>query len=307
MNDALARRSGRGFSLLEVVLVLFILGILAAVLAPSVQEVVLRSRSEAETRTLDEIASTITASFQSTDLTNLNVAALPGTIGAADSPTTFSTSTTPTYALPATTDWFVKVARLRGATPQVGAPPLPTAAQPELARIAFNRIGNPRLLVAAPNETGRQRFLLVSLTAPASQLTLPAYEASPEWFDALWNHDWENRSGGLPLYWSGRLTPAQASAWKQGSGGLTQIHRLVVRRIALPKFQFTVNNNHATETAWLSFNHTTPAFTAPASSGANVSPEILGGRLITLNRGTSWPGVEALRFHLQANDAATLQ
>lgn len=300
------RRVARGFSLLEVVLVLFVLGLLAASLAPSVQDIVVRGRRDAEVRSLDDLANTVTASFQSTDLTNLNVAAMPGTIGSGDSPTTFSTTTSASYTSTAATDWFAKVARLRGVTPQVGVAPTPTA-QPELARIAFNAIGNPRLLIAAPNETGRQRFLLVSLTATASQLTLPAYESNAAWFDTLWNHDWENRSGGLPASWSGRITPAQASAWTTGGGGTTQIHRLVVKRITLPKFRFTVNNNHATEIAWLSFNNTSQAFTAPANSGANVSPEILGGRLITLNRGTNWPGVEALRFHISANDAVTLQ
>lgn len=300
------RRGTRGFSLLEVVLVLFVLGLMAAALTPSVQEVITKGRRDAEARSLDELAATVTASFQETDLTNLNLAALAGTIGAGDSPTTFSSSTSASYTATGTTDWFAKVARLRGITPQIGSPPT-AAAQPELARIAFNGVGNPRLLLAAPTESDRQRFLLVSLTAPGTQLVLPAYEANAAWFDAIWNHDWENRSGGLPAYWSGRLTAPQAAAWTAGSGGTTQIHRLVVRRITLPKFRFTVNNNHATETAWLSFNNTAQAFTAPANSGANVTPEILGGRLITLNRGTSWPGVEALRFHVSANDAVTLQ
>lgn len=298
------RRVLRAFSLLEVVLVLFVIGALAAVLTPSVRDIIEKGRSDAERRTLAELADTIVASFQCTDLTNLNVAALPGTIGTSDSPTTFATSTNG-YASVGATDWFAKVARLRGITPQAGA--LSASAQPEVFRIAFNAIGNARWLFAAPTEGGRQRFLLVSLTARSEQLALPAYEANAAWFDAIWNHDWENRSANLPAYWSGRLTPAQFSAWTAGTGGLTQTHRLCVRRITLPKFRFTVNNNHVSENAWLSFNNTTQAFTAPANSGANVSPEILGGRLITLNRGSTWPGVEALRFHLQANDAATLQ
>ena len=99
----------------------------------------------------------------------------------------------------------------------------------------------------------------------------------------------------------------QLAAWTQGSGGLTQIHRLCIRRIVLPKFTVTVNNNHATDSAFISFNNTTPAFTAPANSGANVTPEILGGRLITINRGTSLPGVEALRFRLRENATITVQ
>jgi prepilin-type N-terminal cleavage/methylation domain-containing protein len=296
----------RAFSLLEVVLVLFVLALLAAALTPSVQDMILRGQREAESRTMDELARTITASFQATDLTNLNIAALPGSIGVGDSPTNFSSSTGAPYTSTAASDWFAKVGRLRGVTPQIGRPPT-AAVQPALAQIAFNAAGNPRLLFVAPGETGQQRFLLVSLTARSEQLALPAYDPGAAWFDAIWNHDWESRSATLPAYWSGRLTPAQAAVWTQGSGGLTQVYRLCVRRISLPKFRFTVNNNHATENAWLSFNNLTQAFTAPANSGANVSPEILGGRLIILNRGTTWPGVEALRFQLSANDAVTLQ
>ena len=286
------------------VLVLFVLGALAAALTPSVREIIERGRRDAEARTLDELAATVTASFETTDLTNLNIAALPGTIGTGDSPTIFSAST---VAPPATTDnasWFAKVARLRGLTPQVGLVP---DAQPELARIAFNPLGNPRLLFAAPDESGRQRFLLVSLAARSEQLALPGYEASAAWFDALWQHDWESRTALLPALWQSRLTAAQSAAWHQDSGGLTQVHRLIVRRIVLPKYRVTVNNNHPTDQAFVSFNATPNAFVAPANSGATGTPEILGGRLVTLNRGPAWPGVEALRFHLRENATVTVQ
>lgn len=300
------RRVLRGFSLLEIVLVLFVLGILAAAMTPAVRDLVEKGRREAELRTLDELANTITASFENTDLTNLNLAALPGTIGAADTATTFSNATGAGYATTLITDWFVKVARARGITPQIGVAPSPTA-QPALAQIAYNPTGNPRFLFAGPNEAGRQRFLLVSLTARSEQLALPAYEATAAWFDALWNSDWESRSAPAPAYWSGKLTPAQLAAWTQGGSGLTQVYRLCVRRIVLPKFTVTVNNNHATDSAYVSFNNIPTAFTAPANSGANVTPEILGGRLITINRGTSPPGVEALRFRLRENPTITVQ
>jgi prepilin-type N-terminal cleavage/methylation domain-containing protein len=67
------RRHPGGFTLLEVVLVLFVLGALAAVLAPSARDIIERSRREAEGRALEELAGTITASFENTDLSNLNV------------------------------------------------------------------------------------------------------------------------------------------------------------------------------------------------------------------------------------------
>ena len=296
----------RGFSLLEVVLVLFVLGILAAALAPSVRDIVERGQRDAEAKSLDELTAGITASFEQTDLTGLNLAALPGTIGPGDTVTVFSTSTSAAYATTGTNDWFAKLSRLRGITPQIGAAPTP-AVQPELARIAFNNLGNPRLLIAGPAEAGRQRFLLVSLMARSDQLVLPAYESSAAWFDAIWQNDFDSRTATPPAHWSGRLTPAQLATWSSGSAGMTQVSRLCVRRIVLPKFRVTVNNNHATEAAFVSFNNTPNAFSAAANSGANVSPEILGGRLVIINRGAAWPGVEALRFNLRENPTITLQ
>jgi prepilin-type N-terminal cleavage/methylation domain-containing protein len=297
-------RGGQGFTLLELVLVLFIVGVLAAALAPSVRDVVDQGRRAAEVRSIEELAGTINASFESTDLTSLNVAAMPGAIGASDSPTVFSAATTAFYTTTEDSAWFAKVARLRGVTPQVGVAP---GAQPEVARIAFNPLGNARLLFAGPDEAGRQRFLLVSLMARGEQLALPAYETGAAWFDALWNQDWESRTATLPALWQSRLSAAQISAWHQGSGGQTQVHRLIVRRIVLPKYRVTVNSNHPTEQVFVSFNNSPNAFSAAANSGATSTPEILGGRLITINRGTAWPGVEALRFHLRENASVTVQ
>lgn len=297
-------RALRAFSLLEIVLVLFVLGTLAALLSPSTRDIIERTRRDSEVRTLGELAATIEGSFQNTDLSNLNIAALPGTIAPTDTPTAFSTSTTERYATTDFPSWFVKAAKLRGITPQVGVAP---AAQPELAKLTFNAVGNPRLLFAGPNETGQQRFLLVSLVARSEQLTPLAYDPSTGWFDAIWNHDWESRTATLPGYWQSNLAPSQVAAWQQGSAGLTQVHRLIVRRIVLPKYRVTVNNNHPTEQAFVSFNNTPNAFTAAANSGATNTPEIFGGRLITINRGPAWPGVEALRFHLRENATVTVQ
>lgn len=299
-------RTARGFSLLEVILVLFVVGTLAAALAPSVRDVIERTRREAEARSLDEIVATIGQSFESTDLTNLNIAALPGMIGGSDVPTSFSVATSGGYTTTTATDWFTKIARLRGITPQLGAAPS-AIQQPELARIAFNPVGNPRWLFIGPAESGRQRFLLVSLMARPEQLNVPAYAATTAWFDAIWNQDWESRTGSLPALWSSQLSAAQVNAWVPGAGTLSWTNRLVVRRIVLPKFRVTVNNNHASENAYLAFNNTSAALVAPAASGVNVSQEILAGRVVSVFRGTAAPGVETLRFSIRENATVTLQ
>ena len=80
-----------------------------------------------------------------------------------------------------------------------------------------------------------------------------------------------------------------------------------MQRIVLPKFMVTVNNNHPTNNAYLSFNDTSNAFTAAANSGATTTAEILGGRLVTVNQGTSWPGVQALQFRIHENATVTIQ
>lgn len=293
-----------GFSLLEVVLVVFVLAMIAAALAPSAKEIGERGRLEAEAKALAELERTIVASFEEGDLPNLNVAAVPGQIGPSDTPTTFSTATSGTYGNTQPSDWYAKVARLRGLTPQFGTAP---ASQSELARITRNAVGNTRWLFVGPAEVGRQRFLLVSLMGRSDQLAMPAYEANAAWFDAIWNNEWEGRSATPPAYWAGRLTPAQLAAWNEGTSGMTRTHLLRVRRIVLPKFRVAVNNNHPAESAFVSFNGVSPAFTAPAASGASTTPEILGGRLVTVHRGTTWPGVEALRFRLHENPTVTLQ
>ncbi len=294
------------FSLLEIVLVLSVIAILSSVLLPSARGLIAQTQRDAESRALQSLAKTITASFQSSDLSLLNVAALPGTIGPADLPTDFSVSTSVNYNTTTDSHWFAKVARAQGISPLIGVAPS-RSAQPELARIAYNQTGNPRWLFAAADETGKQRFLLVSLSGRPDQLVVPPYESSSAWFDAIWNHDWESRTAELPDFWLSRLSSDQISTWLQSPGGLSRVNQFCVQRIVLPKYQLSVNNNHLTEQAFVSFNNQPAAFTAAANSGANLSPEILSGRLITINRGSVWPGVEALRFHLRENATVTVQ
>jgi prepilin-type N-terminal cleavage/methylation domain-containing protein len=296
----------RGFSLLEIILVLSVIAILTGVLLPSARGIITQSQRDAESQALNKLAELISASFESPDLSLLNIAAFPGSIGPADSPTLFSDSTIADYGTTTNSHWFAKVARAQGITPQIGVAPS-TSSQPELARIAYNQTGNPRWLFAAPAESGKQRFLLVSLSGRREQLTVPVFESTVLWFDAIWNHDWESRTAGLPDYWVNRLSPDQVAAWLQSPGGLSRVNQFCVQRIVLPKYRLSVNNNHPTEHAFVSYHNQPAVFTAAANTGANLTPEILSGRLVTINRGSVWPGIEALRFHLRENATVTVQ
>ncbi len=291
------------FSLLEVLLVLLIMGVMATAILPSARETIEGAREAAEAKSLDELAATITASFEETDLQNRNVAALPGTIGTGETATEFSTGNEG-YATTNAASWFAKVARLKGVTPVVGVAP---NAQPALAALTFNSLGNPRLLFAGPAEAGQQRFLLLSLEGGAAQYAVPANDGTAAWFDAVWNHDWESRTADVPAYWRAVLSAPQVAAWSAGSAGLTQVHRLLVRRLVLPKYTVTVNNNHPANAAWVAAGDVPDVLAAPANSGANVSPEILAGRLVTVRQGAAPPGTEVLRFRLHENATVTLQ
>ena len=166
-RDALIRAHGRrallAFSLLEIVLVLFVLGALAAALTPSVRDIIEKSRRDSEVRTLEELATVIAQSFDTTDLTNLNVAALPGTIAATDSPTIFSASTTalyPTQGAGACFEvaWRVGLAGQRTRIVDTGR---------ELQRGVFVQLiaGGATLGIYAFNPDSGSRYVIVSLGA----------------------------------------------------------------------------------------------------------------------------------------------
>jgi hypothetical protein len=166
-------------------------------------------------RALEELAGTITASFENTDLSNLNVAALPGTIAADRLADLFSASTTGLYTTTDNSAWFAKVARLRGLTPQVGTAP---AAQAGTGAHRVQRAGKFRLLFAAPDEAGSPTFPPRQSRGAQRTARAAGLRKQAAWFDAIWNHDWESRTATLPAFWQSRLSAAQIAAWQQGSG-----------------------------------------------------------------------------------------
>ncbi len=311
-----------GFTLIELVCVCAVIGILLATATPSIGRQVWLARVAAETATLQTFAIAAQASFESSDLEGTNLAALPGSIGAGVDPTVFSTSTDPS-ALPGTTtaaDWFAKLGRQMGGLPQIGVAPTP-ALQPQLADILLNRCGNPRLLLLGPaNEAAQQRFLLVSLVAPAEQLALPPWPnpANPQdpanlaLFNDLWNTSWTSPAAVLPPSWTAALSPAQAQAWLGGGAGGRRLWQLCVQRIVCPKYTITINNTHPTDNGYVYYNFqgavAGSSATIPANSGTMVIPNVLFGRLVQAYRGPSAATAQLFsQFSLRDNNEITLQ
>jgi hypothetical protein len=179
------------------------------------------------------------------------------------------------------------------------------------------------MLIAGPTaEPGRQRYLLISLMVPDSKgLVIPLRNNNPTdqaaWFDAIWNNNWENEGGALPAYWTNPsfgnpnvLLPEQQAAWAQGSGGTTNCHCLIVKRIVQPKYTITVNNTAAGKYGFVAFD--TPAniqFTVDPGPPVSSPEDVLAGRLVIFSYATNStpPGTEAFRVNISENTAFNLQ
>jgi prepilin-type N-terminal cleavage/methylation domain-containing protein len=314
------RRAG-GFTLIELVCVCAVLAILLASLTPAVGLQFVRARVRAETAALQTLAAAAQATFESTDLEGTNLAALPGAVPSGVDATAFSPSLDPGFA-PATTnafDWFAKLARQLGNVPLLGVAPTP-ALQPQVAQVLFNPQGNARALLAGPfGEAGQQRFLLLSLVAPAGALALPPWPnpsnsqdpANLALFADIWNTDWTNPAAALPPTWTAALSPAQVRAWQGGGAG--RLWQLCVQRIVCPKYTVTVNNTHPADSCYVYYNlnGTTAGGSAvvPANAGTAVISGLYAGRTIQAYRGTAPPPSAQLfsQFILRDNAELTLQ
>ncbi len=277
----------RGFALLlEIIIGLFIVGLLAGAFFSNVPERIINERIAAEDASLDELALAIHQSLLSTDLSRTNIAAISGEIGPDDTPTAFSTSTSPAYAGTSPSDWFAKIAYLHGTVVAIGAPPT-AESQPAVARILYNSMNQPRLLFIRPTVRDENvQLMLMSLLATPQQLVLPPYEASDAWFDAIWNHDFTKRTLQVPAAWNVLLPVAELAAWNRGNGG-SKLNRLRVVRITIPKFVFNVNNNDSTNFGWVYWNNGGGRFESRPESGATSTRPIISGRLVRCASGTN--------------------
>jgi prepilin-type N-terminal cleavage/methylation domain-containing protein len=312
-----------GFTLIELACVCAVIGIMLATLAPVIGFQILQARVNAETAALQNLAAAVQASFESPDLEGTNIAAITGNIPAGVDATNFSSSTD-TTVVPSTTntyDWFAKVARQMGDTPQVGLAPTPVL-QPQVASVLVNSNGNTRLMLIGPtNEAAQQRFLIVSLIAAPGQFAIPPLPnpsnlqdpADLTLFNDIWNTNWTSRAAVLPSSWTAALTSAQVQAW-QGSGSSSgHLWQLCVQRIVCPKYTITVNDTHPTDNCYVDYNingSTAGSMaTAAANSGVVVIQGVYFGRLIQAYRGSAPPPAAQLfsQFNLRDNAEITVQ
>lgn len=297
----------RAFTLLEILGALAIMAIIAAVTLPGINQRLIETKIAEEDARLDAIKAELLRSLDSDDFDQVNIAALAGEVPTAAVLTTFSTSTAATYTATATGDWFAKIARLRGASVTGSAPT--RSAQPAVADVLLNSFDRPRMLFVGPSETGKQRFLLVSLVSRTEQLVMPAYENTAAWFNAIWDHEWNTTSGGLPSYWTSnsRLSAAQITAWG-GSAAGTMTNRLRVMKITVPRYKLTISNTHVSTNGYVYYNGSSNVITADAGTGVTVSPEILAGRTIRVLKGSTLASAsEMSRFQLRQNTDILIQ
>lgn len=288
--------TARAFTLIEALIVVAIMAIVATITFSDSLEAVIRKKVENEDQALALIERDIRASFENPDFSETNIASLDKEIGSGDLPTTFSTSTNPSYTNTSKTDWFAKVARIRGTSVDTSKPPTRNQ-QPELSRILYNSTGHARLLVAHTQEQDKQRFMLISLMAHPDELSMPAYDGSDAWFDAIWNTDFTNRAQRLPNELQTSLTREQVDQWNGDTSG-TNLYHLRVKRITLPRYTITINNNHPSKAAWISANGGQYNLMSAANSGSITSTRLLGGRQIRVTCGDQTQPGTAQQTHL---------
>jgi prepilin-type N-terminal cleavage/methylation domain-containing protein len=303
-------RGTAGFSLIELLVCSFILLILLSAALSLGPTTLLQRAIDAEDSELSRLETSFTLSLESSDFNGTNLSAIPGELPTGGFATAFSSS----LAIPtgtAANDWFAKLAKVQGIIAQIGVAPT-RAAQPALAKILLNGRDNPRYCFVAPAEDDRQRFILCSILGETA-LTLPSNCSDPAFFDALWNADFNTNALGLPGYWITNLTAPQQAAWTGAQGGGSNLPRVRLRRITIPKFSVTVNNNHPTSGCWVYWNEGGKRLESlpgtgvtPTATSAKIA--ILEGRQVVVKIGaTELAALEKYRINLRKNTSVTVE
>ena len=317
------RGSQAGELLIMTLLAVAILAVLAGMIVPVMQNRIDDLRLSGERDALGSLASDISATFDSTSY-DLNISALPNTgLPAGTTFTTFNSASDlqgGAYSASYIVDgagWQARLAARRGMTAPTAGTTIVPATGSEFSRLVFNSFGTQRCLLVGPSgESGRQRYLLVSLMAPAFRgLVFPSGDPT-QLFNAIWDQGWESSTAQIPSLWSTGLSTAAAASWNAVStGNRTNAARFVVARVTQPKYTFLLANNSTSDTAWVDIGPLGNAMVALPGSGvtssasvAGLSSGILQGRLIVIRRGAdAASATEVQRFFIYADVSVTLQ
>ena len=286
----------------------------------------IRGATATEDAALANLKVDIENSFEARELSTLNLGvvsnpgmvaggALTDDLDATITATTFSTSTAPSYGAITGSEWFARIARLRGHAVAVGGA-VSKSSQPALYDLLFTASDRPRLLIKGPAEPHQQRYILMSVVGRFDELVLPAYQNTKAWFDDIWDTRWERTDATLPATWTAALTPAQAAAWNIDSPGRSRLPRLRVVRITQRRHDLVVNCLHPTDQVWVAYNTLTtytPGVTAApptafaAGSGANTVSGVLEGRVVRLWVGATWAGAKPAEQTIRGRTVYTAQ
>jgi type II secretory pathway pseudopilin PulG len=295
-----------GFSLIELLVCSFIMMILLSAALSLGPAALLQRAIDAEDLELNRLEAAFLLSLESSDFDGTNLSAIPGELPMGGIATAFSSS----LAIPTATaanDWFCKLAKVQGIAVDTRISPT-RSAQPALSRILLNGRDNPRYCFIGPADDDRQRFILCSILGETA-LTFPSNCSDPLFFNALWNADFNTNATQLPEYWTTNLTALQQAAWTGAQGGGSNLPRVRLRRITIPKFSVTVNNNHATSGCWVYWNE--GRLESLAGTGVKLTPihnAILEGRQVVVKIGaTELAALEKYRINLRKNTSVTVE
>jgi len=314
----------RGEFLLMLVIAVAIVGVLAGILAPVLANKLDDAQIRSEAATLKSLRKDFEATYDAADYNNLNETSVPGSgLPAGTLFTTFDPGTgiaLRIYAKAVVVDpvgWVTKLAQQRGVSSYLIGASYSALTQSQYTAVAFNPYQVQRCLVIGPTgETGRQRYLLISLMAPPYRTLIFPTADSTQTFDSIWDQSWESTQAQAPASWSSLLTPDQYSLWNTASSNnRTNASRLLVERIVQAKYALTLANNSQTDTAWVDIGPATNAIAAAPNSGTVLSSSlagfgsgILAGRIIVVRRGPSAAAAyEVQRFFLYSDVNLTVQ
>ena len=318
-----ANEGDRGELLLMTLLAVAILATLAGMIVPVVANRIDDLRLSSERSMLESFSRDLVATFDATSF-DQNISSLPSTgLPSGTVLTAFNGASalqgsiySATYTLDPT-GWQARLGVRRGMSSQPAGSILSPSVGSELSGLVFNSFGTQRCLLAGPSgETGRQRYLFLSLMAPSFRgLVFPSGDQD-QLFNSIWDQSWESPTAQVPALWASSLSASAAAAWNAvATGNKTNAARIVVVRITQPKYTLTLANNSASDTAWVDIGPATNKIVALPGSGVTSSASVPGfssgilqGRLIVVRRGQDASSAsEVQRFFLYADVAITLQ